>query len=349
MIHIEASSADVIWWEAAQRVRAEGVVQSGRDQETRELLHVAMTLTEPRQRLMFGRAINPAQAIAEVIWILTGSNDVEFIGFWNQRMRRFVDGESLSLHGAYGFRLGSRPQIDPGLARSLRHEYAPTAVRLDQLKAAYEALRQYPDSRQVVLQLWDSAIDMPNPELRSKDIPCNVVSHLLVRENRLDWLQVMRSNDLIWGLPINLVQFTALQEIMAGWLGIDVGTYNHVSDSLHVYKRHWEELDGAIRPEVDPPRNNADLRIVTYAAWEHVWAQVVALAMRLTHTMAAPELLTVATEAADLPPAYAEWLVVLAAEALRKAKHLEEAMEVIERAGVFWSTSWRQWAASKGA
>ena len=71
MIYIEAPTADAIWWDAAQRVRAEGLAQAGRDQETRELTHVAMTITEPRRRLTFGRPINPAQAIAEVISILT--------------------------------------------------------------------------------------------------------------------------------------------------------------------------------------------------------------------------------------------------------------------------------------
>ncbi|MGH2391818.1 MAG: hypothetical protein ACRDIE_26795 [Chloroflexota bacterium] len=63
MIHIEASTADAIWWEATQRVRMEGLAQAGRDQETRELTHVVMTITEPRQRLTFGRPINPTQAV----------------------------------------------------------------------------------------------------------------------------------------------------------------------------------------------------------------------------------------------------------------------------------------------
>src|SRR3712207_1347251 len=95
-------------------------------------------------------------------------------------------------------------------------------ARLDQLRGADAALRHDRTSRQVVLQIWDAGQDMPDPGPRSRDIPCTIASHLLVRNDRLDWLQVMRSNDFVWGLPYNIVQFTTLQEIMAGWLGVEV-------------------------------------------------------------------------------------------------------------------------------
>ncbi len=46
----------------------------------------------------------------------------------------------------------------------------------------------------------------------------------------------MRSNDHFRGLPHNLIQFTTVQEVLAGWLGISLGSYHHYSDSLHVYE-----------------------------------------------------------------------------------------------------------------
>jgi thymidylate synthase len=58
---------------------------------------------------------------------------------------------------------------------------------------------------------------------------------LKIRNGCLDWTQIIRSNDVWRGLPHNLVQFTSLQEIMAGWLGCKLGTYCQMSDSLHVY------------------------------------------------------------------------------------------------------------------
>ncbi len=243
MISIEGSSADSVWRQAIQILRMKGAIQESRDQVTRELLHVAFTITDPRQRLVYGRPINPAFAIAEVIWIMSGANDSNFLSFWNPRMMRFVDGDETKFHGAYGYRLGSEPELGKQLAQQLRRDVRADESRLDQIKAAYEALRHTPHSRQIVLQIWDSKHDLPDPEPRSKDVPCNIMSHLMIRDGKLEWLQVMRSNDLIWGTPYNFIQFTTIQEIMAGWLGVEVGTYTHISDSLHAYERHWDDVE----------------------------------------------------------------------------------------------------------
>ena len=121
MLHFEASSADAAWRLAVHRLRDEAPVQEGRDQPTRELLHAAFTLTDPRQRLVFARPINPAFAIAEVLWILAGSNDAEFLRFWNPRMLRYTDDDKRLLRGAYGYRLGSQPRLSAGVAERLRH------------------------------------------------------------------------------------------------------------------------------------------------------------------------------------------------------------------------------------
>src|SRR5207248_10388743 len=64
---------------------------------------------------------------------------------------------------------------------------------------------------------------------------------------RLEWTQVIRSNDLFLGLPHNFVQFTVLQEVLAGWLGIEAGTFNVVSDSLHVYERDRHAIAAAMQ------------------------------------------------------------------------------------------------------
>jgi len=344
MISFEGSSADVVWRQAVRQVRATAPVQESRDQATRELLHASFTITDPRQRLVFGRRINPAFAIAEVIWILSGANDAAFLRFWNPRMMRFTDGDGQWFHGAYGYRLGSQPRLSDHLANRLRHHVRPSETRLDQLKAAYEALRHTPHSRQVVLQIWDSTRDMPDPEPRSKDVPCNLMSHLLVRQGRLEWLQVMRSNDLIWGTPYNFVQFTTIQEIIAGWLGLDVGTYNHVSDSLHVYERHWDELETIDTDVPGVPLNRADLRVGSYAEWETLWARLVDATLRLAHDTAAADLLRVPDALGDIPHAYREWVALLTAEALRRRGYRAAAEQTIAAAGPFWSASWRQWA-----
>ncbi len=346
MISFEGATADTVWRQAVGRLQHVEVVQESRDQATRELLHASFTITDPRQRVVFGRPINPAFAIAEVIWILSGANDVEFLRFWNPRMVRFTDADATVFHGAYGYRLGSRPRLSESAARRLRHPRPHATARDDQLRQAYEALRHTSHSRQVVLQIWDHTIDLPDPEPRSRDVPCNLMSHLLLRDGRLDWLQVMRSNDLIWGTPYNFIQWTTLQEVIAGWLGVEVGSYNHVSDSLHVYERHWQELGAIATSAVELPHNAADLRVGPYEEWETIWAPLVDIALGLTERRAASDLLALQRDTGGLPPAYQQWVALLTTEALRRRGHGAMAASVIEGAGPFWAASWQQWARS---
>jgi thymidylate synthase len=166
----------------------------------------------------------------------------------------------------------------------------------------------------------------------------------MIRDNRLEWLQIMRSNDLIWGTPVNFVQFTCLQEIMAGWLGVNVGNYVHLSDSLHVYEHHWTELDAlALDDDLDLPSNRADLRIQPYEVWAEVWRHVVDAALQLAKGTTPDDALTIVDRARDLPAGYAEWIALLAAESLRRGGHNGAASSLIDQAGAYWAASWRRW------
>ena len=170
--------------------------------------------------------MNVAFALAEIVWIIRGRRDLEFLKFWNRNLSRYV-GPGPQLHGSYGHRLRGH-------------------LGTDQLKRAYDSLRHEPDTRQVVLQIWDSAVDLPAADgsPADQDIPCNVASLLKVRDGKLEWTQIIRSNDVFLGVPYNFVQFTFLQEIVAGWLGIECGSYNQISDSLHVYEKDMANMVG---------------------------------------------------------------------------------------------------------
>lgn len=240
----EGQTADAAWLQAARELSSDAsALQQSRAGLTRELAHVAFEIQDPRQRWIISRQppINPAFAIAEVVWILAGRNDSAFLNFWNPALPKFA-GTGQTYYGAYGYRL--RQQLE-----------------IDQIDRVYQALLHNPDTRQAVLQIWDGRTDLPIDQGKpaSADIPCNICSFLKIREGRLEWMQVMRSNDLILGLPHNVVQFTSLQEIIAGWLGLDLGTYHHFSDSLHVYERNFADLEHA--PAVDAPANSDRLDI----------------------------------------------------------------------------------------
>ncbi len=230
----QGQTADDVWQEAASAFRhGDGIIQSSRVGETREILHSAMSIADPTQRWVISRfpPINPAFAIAEVVWLITGRNDSAFLNYFNQQLPKYA-GRGSTYHGAYGYRL--------------RHH-----LGIDQLERAYQALKGKPYSRQAVLQIWDGKVDLPDTsgEEASPDVPCNIMSILKVRRGKLEWMQILRSNDLYRGLPYNLVQFTSLQEVIAGWLEVEIGEYNQVSNSLHVYSQDLENISDSLPNE----------------------------------------------------------------------------------------------------
>lgn len=340
MIVVEAHDADNVWRQLFDKFGTYGRLQESRDETTKELIHVAIEINDPRQRVVFSRPINPAFAIAEVIWILAGSDDLAFITFWNPRMKRYSD-DGITMHGAYGPRLRSNSR---SYATKVANEPVRPRETLDQIKAAYEALKHVPHTRQVVLQIWDSERDLPNPGPRSKDVPCNLISHLMIRDGNLHWLQTMRSNDFVWGLPYNIIQFTTLQEIIAGWLGVGLGPYVHMSDSLHIYQRHWGLLEQKLSPESNIPVNSGDLTFRSYDEWEVMFQYLLRSAKELTENKSPSKLTGVLSNSMGLPRAYREWIALLAAEALRRRGYDSKAWKVIDSAGPFWGASWKQWA-----
>jgi thymidylate synthase len=217
-----ADNADDVWKMAAGALLdgRSACSQESRLGETRELLHCVLSIANPRARWVVSRepAINPAFAIVESLWILTGRNDAHLVNFWNPALPRFA-GSGDTYDGAYGHRLRSQ-------------------FNVDQIEAAYKTLAANPESRQVVMQIWDPRTDIPlsDGSPATPNVPCNVCSILKIRDGRLEWLQILRSNDVFRGLPYNIVQFTIMQEVMAGWLAVGLGTYNQISDSLHLYE-----------------------------------------------------------------------------------------------------------------
>lgn len=218
--NFSGDTADEVWKAAYMKVSNADVVES-RNGVTREILHAAISISNPLQKWVTSKVppISVGFALAELIWILKGSNDAKTINYWNPVLPRY-SGEYNEYPGAYGYRI----MFEHGI---------------NQLELVYQALKHNPDNRQSVILIWNPKLDLPvvNGFPNNKDIPCNICSMIKIRRGKLEWTQIMRSNDLILGLPYNLVQFTSIQEILASWLEIGVGTYNHISDSLHIYDR----------------------------------------------------------------------------------------------------------------
>ena len=106
-------------------------------------------------------------------------------------------------------------------------------------------LRNDQDSRRAVIHIrspWDSM----NAKL---DVPCTMTLQFLIRDQELHLVVSMRSSDIILGLTYDVPAFTMFQEQLANELGIGVGRYIHVSNSLHIYDRHFAMAESILSPE----------------------------------------------------------------------------------------------------
>lgn len=202
--------------QAISLLQHHGKVVVSRGMETIEMPGPVSTVyRQPTQRVLFDavRDANPFFHLMESLWIIGGSNRVELPKLFMDSIDRFSD-DGKTFHGAYGHRL--------------RHAFG-----YDQLTAAISILQEKPDSRQVVLSIWNGQEDLGAV---TNDLPCNDLIMLKVREGKLNMTVCNRSNDAIWGAyGANVVQFSMLQEWLACSIGVGVGHYVQQSDSFHVY------------------------------------------------------------------------------------------------------------------
>lgn len=283
----------------ASEIMHEGVeVGSRLGERTMELLHEQIVLEKPwmREVLVKDRNANIVAQIAETMWVLAGRNDIEFLGQYLPRAKDFSD-DGKTWRGGYGPRL--RAWVD--FSTDFDEE-------VDQIKHIVDLLSQDRLTRRAVVAIYDPSVDT----LPGKDIPCNDFLSFISRNGRLDLSVFVRSNDLVWGWSgINAFEWSALQEIVAGILGLEVGHLVFNTTSLHIYDRHWPRADRfakdpLVRGFNDSPRFQPGVRTL-----EHVdeliksWFEMEAL----FHTDAVPSPSAVG---AFLEPMMRSWLQVIA-------------------------------------
>ena len=204
------------------------LVERGKTIETRGgtcIRHHGPLITQynvPRERVLFNplRDANPFFHLMESLWMLAGREDVEFLVKFNANMKNFTDDAEV-YHGAYGYRWRK-------------------TFGVDQLSLLIKELKEKPNSRRAILQIWSAERDLNKDSL---DIPCNDLVQFEIDNGVLNMNVFNRSNDMIWGAyGANVVQFSMLQEYLAGMLGIQVGQYWQISCNFHIYTDVFEKF-----------------------------------------------------------------------------------------------------------
>jgi hypothetical protein len=115
---------------------------------------------------------------------------------------------------------------------------------IDQFYEVYKKLKDDPYSRQAVMVIFDPERDneILSTGSYSKDIPCTNYFVFTIRNGKLNMLTVMRSNDLHKGTLYDIPNFMIFQNVLAGWLEVEVGKYTHVANSFHIYETDVENF-----------------------------------------------------------------------------------------------------------
>lgn len=322
---IEGVTANEVWKKAAMLLMEQKNTLAGRNGNVFELLHTFISIENPRQKWVYDR-IPPMSigfALAELVWIMNGEEQSNVINYWNPSLPKFA-GEGATYYGAYGKRIRSH-------------------FGFDQLEKAYNALQNVPESRQVVIQIYDTKKDFPIDcgQPRNKDIPCNICSMLKVRNGKLEWSQIMRSNDILLGMPYNFVQFTSLQEILAGWLGLEIGSYNHYSDSLHLYCRDINQIGIGQEQELQ----NLDSLSLDRDTSERVFGEMYDRMIALTDKGISEEKIFSIAQLQSEHSAYNNIMLIISAYVAKKYNNKDLVNELIRSCSNYvYATIWNKWS-----
>jgi len=76
-----------------------------------------------------------------------------------------------------------------------------------------------------------------------KETPGMVMINFNIRNKKLHTTAVIRSNDLFYGWPCNVVQIYFLAEYISKELNCPIGTINTISISAHIFEDQFEDIE----------------------------------------------------------------------------------------------------------
>jgi len=180
---------------------------------------VTTIFRKPTERVLLyeERDANPFFHIFEALWMLAGRNDVSYVKKYVKTIEKYSD-DGITFNGAYGYRWRR-------------------AFGFDQIEKIVQLLKNCPNTRRAVLQMWFPPLDLfEDEDNASLDVCCNTAVYFWMSSDGLNITVTNRSNDIIWGLyGSNAVHFSILQEYVASRIGAQVGKYYHISNNYHAY------------------------------------------------------------------------------------------------------------------
>ncbi len=215
---------DEIYRDIVKRIMSEGIVEWSErtGYETRAIpgLHFSIDVEKDGFPLLTLRKIPIKMFVAEQIWFISGARKPEiFLRDYTKIWDLFTNpGDVVTV--AYGYRW--------------RKHFGR-----DQLALLIDLLKKEPSSRQGVVVTWDPSQDGLS-SVKKKNIPCLYTFTVNIIGGRLHLHNIIRSNDVMLGVPGDVAGFVFLMSILAQKLGVKPGIYSHSISNAHIYSNHYD-------------------------------------------------------------------------------------------------------------
>ena len=203
--------------------------------EITEITQFAATLLNPRIRtsMSLDRKLVKSK-FAEFAWYLSKDEDKDFITPYISAYSR-EEQHGNKILGAYG----------PKIFKSIEG-------RKSQFERVIEQIIQRQTTKQAYIAISD-AEDFKYRDQKFSSPPCTIGLHFYVRNEKLNLVVYMRSNDAYLGLPHDLFCFTMLQELISVRTNIALGTYTHYATSMHAYEEDIEKINNYLNEGLQEP------------------------------------------------------------------------------------------------
>jgi len=206
--------------ETIKEINNHGNIVSPRNIVTKELIAPKIMIYFPRNRVVCfeDRKTDIFYALGEFFWYLSGSNSLDFIKYYASSIVKYSD-DGQTLNSAYGYNIWNR--------------------WFDQWERCKDILKKDNYSRHAIIFIRGPEDLLKN----TKDSVCTNTVHFLIRDNKLNMIVNMRSNDFCVGFVFDVFCFTMLQELMSIELNVELGEYHHVASSMHIYENWFNKAE----------------------------------------------------------------------------------------------------------
>jgi len=218
-ILIKGNSADDVWLQWINLMKSNISEEKSRDGDVAsEVINAMSVIEDPTRCIMLNqvRKMPIRYAVGEMLWYLSRNRKLKEIQKYSSGWDRMSD-DGINVNSNYGYCIHDK-------------------FGFDQWEYVKNLLKENNETRQAVIHIKEPS------NTKSKDVNCTVCLQFFIRDEKLYLTVYMRSNDMWMGFPYDVFQFAALQVLMSMELEVGIGTYTHISASLHLYKRDYEKM-----------------------------------------------------------------------------------------------------------